>query len=134
MDQPALAGTGERLFDLAALTRQVAAAFDCRPEIVAADPLIAATLDLAADDEPAAWIWPPTTRLLAGEHPPEGLNRIGRHGLGGTGAIPASTEALLAAYPADGTHAVVLAEAAVALAAGQPCLPAGWPIRRPGAG
>jgi hypothetical protein len=126
LDQPATSAADERLFDLASLARRAEAAFGRTPDFIAADPLVAASVPAGAGPELASGIWPPATRLRAGDEAPAGTPRIGRHCLGGAGAIPATAAELLEAYPADGGYEVALAEAAIALARGQPHLPPGW--------
>ncbi len=126
LDQPVTTGAGESLVDLPALRRHAVAAFGQLPELVAADPLVAASLPLGAASGLVADHWLPITALRAADVPAEGRHRLGRHCLGGGGAVPASTAALLAAYPADAAHRVMLAEAAVALA--QDLRPPGWHV------
>src|SRR3954463_5596742 len=89
LDQPATFARGEKLFDLASLARRVEAAFGRSPDIVAADPLVAASVPADAGPELASGIGPPATGLQAGDEAPAGMRRIGRHCLGGAGAVPA---------------------------------------------
>ena len=126
LDQPVTAAGGEALLDLALLTRRAEAAFGLAPEVTAADPLVAASVPAHGAPVLSAGFWPPATRLLGGDAAPAGVRRLGRHCLGGAAAVPETIEALLAAYPADGAHEVVLAETALALAHGHGRLPQGW--------
>jgi UDP:flavonoid glycosyltransferase YjiC (YdhE family) len=76
--------------------------------------------------------WPPATRLAGRgeENLPARVRVLGRHCLGGTGAVPASAEALLDAYPAQRGLEVRLAEAAVTLAEVFGRVPEGWRLQR----
>lgn len=123
LDQPARATTGEALFDLPTLAARIETSFGQRPAIVAADPLIAASVRQAPGLEPMAGHWPPVTSLQGAAEVGLGTSRLGRHCLGGFGAVPGAA-ALLAAYPADDGHAVHLAEGAIALA--RSGLPPNW--------
>ncbi len=123
LDQPASAATGEPLFDLRALAARIETSFGQRPAIVAADPLIAASVRQAPGLEPMAGHWLPVTGLQRAAEVGLGTSRLGRHCLGGYGAAPGAA-ALLAAYPADDAHEVRLAEGAIALA--RSGLPPNW--------
>ena len=129
LDQPPTTASGEMLFDLAHLLRQAEAYLGDEPDVVAADPLIAAALPAGrAELQLDATIWPPVTLFRAAEQVVAGSGPIGRHYLGGWGALPSSAEAILNAYPADGHHQVALAESALALVRELKRLPPGWRI------
>lgn len=127
LDQPPVAASGETLFDLAHLARQAEAYLGDAVDVVAADPLIAAALPAGrAGLQLDPTIWPPVTLFRAADHLADGSGPLGRHCLGGWGAVPASMAAILDAYPADGRHQVALAEGALALVRGLDRLPPSW--------
>lgn len=128
VDQPTASAGGESLVDLARMRREAEALLGIAPEIVPADPLVAAHLRLAptiASTDLSFW---PAITTLSGpdaDELPTTLRRIGRHCLGGTGALP-PPELHAAAYPGHAPFEVRLAEAAVALATGAPLPPPSW--------
>jgi UDP:flavonoid glycosyltransferase YjiC (YdhE family) len=132
VDQPPVDAAGESLFDLPRLARQLSACLGGMPRLVAADPLLARMVARGAPGlELETAPWPPAT-LLAGRDDdlPARVRIVGRHCLGGTGAVPDSAAAVLDAYPAQRGLEVRLAEAAVALAKDLERVPEGWRLQR----
>lgn len=131
VDQPWRAADGTMLAPLDAVLRHAEELFGAVPELVAADQLLASAL--AREGWADCGAWPPATCLAPTPDPhtpPAGSPlRVGRHLHGGHDAWPSVPGGLLAAYPADPSAELVLAEEAAIAAARLPSTGATWRLR-----